>query len=280
MYRRWIVAIVLLAAVAAPAPAAALEDDIKVTLEERRVENLSPEGLDLVFYLNLENVSSRDYALSGYMYRFVIQEQEYFRLPERNLDSTLSLPRGSKEMVRFPVRITYELLHRSIAGIQDAASVSCYIMGELMFMRGRRRGGALPFAFSAEFPLFHAPTVSVFAVKAQSITIGGAELQVELRVSNPNGFSFDVDSLEYDLKIGGHPLKQGRLSSSTPVAASSSLPLVVPLLFSFYEVGNDVHGLLMQETVSCQVSGTLSIRTEWGNLSLPYRLDQRVPVQR
>ena len=277
MHRRWFIAIALLAAVAGAASAAALKDDIKITLEERRVENLSPEGLDLVFYLNLENVSSRDYALSGYMYRFVIMEQEYFRLPERNLDRMFSLPRGSRELVRFPVRITYKLLNRSISGIQDAASVPCYIMGELMFARGRRRSGALPFAFSAMFPIFQAPTVDVRAVKANALTIGGADLQVELRISNPNGFSFDVDELEYDLKIGGHPLKRGRLSPSEPLAASAALPLFIPLLFSFYEVGNDVHGLLMQEAVSCQVSGTLTIQMEWGSLSLPYRLGQRDP---
>lgn len=280
MHRRLLVSLALLAAVAVAAFALALKDDIKITLEEKRVENLSPEGLDLVFYISLENVSSRDYALSGYTYRFVIQEQEYFRLPETSLDRTLPLTGGSREMIRFPVRITYELLHQSIAGIRDAASVSCYIMGEMMFARGRRRGGALPFAFSAEFPLFQAPTVAVHAVKAKALTIGGADLEVELRVSNPNGFSLSVDELEYDLKIGGHPLKQGRLSSTVPVTASSEQSLSIPLLFSFYEVGNDVHGLLQQETVSCQVSGTLVVRTEWGRLSLPYRLDQSVPVER
>jgi LEA14-like dessication related protein len=277
MCRRWFVWIVVLAALSVSAPAQ--ENDIKIALEEKRVESLSPEGLDLVFYIRLENVSSRDYSLTAYSYRFVIQEQEYLRLPERSLDGDLPLNRGSSERIRFPVRITYDNLYRSIAGVQDAVSVSCFIMGEMVFARGRR-GGGLPFAFSAEFPIFRAPTVSVQSVKARALTIGGADLEVELKIANPNGFSLDMDDLEYDLKLGGHPLKQGRIRSSDPIAPSSEHILSIPLLFNFYDVGKDVHALLLQESVSCQVTGTLFMRTQWERLSLPFELNQRVPVER
>jgi LEA14-like dessication related protein len=150
----------------------------------------------------------------------------------------------------------------------------------MVFARGRRRGGSLPFAFSAEFPIFQAPTLAVLSVKAKALTIGGADLEVKLSVSNPNGFSLDMDDLEYDLKLGGHPLKRGRLRTSDPVAASSEHILSIPLLFNFYDVGKDVHALLQQENVSCQVTGTMFVRTEWERLSLPFELNQRVPVER
>jgi LEA14-like dessication related protein len=153
-------------------------------------------------------------------------------------------------------------------------------MGEMMFTRGRRRAGSLPFAFSAEFPIFRAPTVAVQSVKARALTIGGADLEVRLRVVNPNGFSLGMDDLEYELKLGGHPLKQGRVRSSDPIAASSELILSIPLLFNFYDVGKDVHALLQQESVACQVAGILFVRTDWERLSLPFRVDQRVPVDR
>lgn len=280
MRRRWYIWIAMLAVVASSVSALALENDIKIALEEKRVESLSPEGLDLVFYIRLDNVSSRDYSLIGYTYRFVIQEQEYFRLPERSLERALPLNRGSHEMIRLPVRITYDHLYRSIAGARDAVSVNCYIMGEMVFTRGRRRGGSVPFAFSADFPIFRAPTVAVHSIKARALTIGGADLEVELKVVNPNGFSLDMDDLEYDLKLGGHPLQHGRVRSSDPVPASSEHILSIPLLFNFYDVGKDVYALLQQESVSCQVTGTLFVRTEWERLSLPFELNQRVPVER
>ncbi len=278
MCRRWFVWIVMLASLSVSAPAQ--ENDIKIALEEKRVESLSPEGLDLVFYIRLENVSSRDYSLTANSYRFVIQEQEYLRLPARSLGRDLPLNRGSSERIRLPVRITYDNLYRSIAGVQDAVSVNCYIMGEMVFARGRRRGGSLPFAFSAEFPIFRAPTVSVQSVKTRALTIGGADLEVVLKIANPNGFSLDMDDLEYDLKLGGHPLKQGRIRSSDPIASSSEHILSIPLLFNFYDVGKDVHALLLQESVSCQVTGTLFMRTQWERLSLPFELNQRVAVER
>jgi len=280
MRRRWFLWFVLLAAVSASVSALAQDGDIKIALEEKRVEKLSPEGLDLVFYIRLENVSSRDYSLTASSYRFVVQDQEYLRIPERSLGEALPLNPGSSERIRFPVRITYDHLYRGIAGVRDAVSVNCYIMGEMVFARGRRRGGSLPFAFNAEFPIFRAPTVAVQSVKARALTIGGADLEVELKIVNPNGFSLDMDDLEYDLKLGGHPLKRGRIRSSDPMAPSTEHVLSIPLLFNFYDVGKDVHALLQQESVSCQVTGTLFMRTAWERLSLPFALDQRVPIER
>ncbi len=49
---------------------AGVKQDIKISLEEKQIQDLSPEGLTMVFYVNLTNASSRTYGLSGYHYRY------------------------------------------------------------------------------------------------------------------------------------------------------------------------------------------------------------------
>ncbi len=280
MLRRWFAAGLMLAVSSGWMLPLALKDDIKISLEEKRVEKLSPEGLQLVFYLRIDNVSSSEYTLTGYTYRFVVQEQEYIRLPERTLEPGMQIKPGSAQLIKLPVLVTYANLFNSVDGIRGLSSLSCYIMGEMMFSRGRRRRGGLPFAFSGDFPLYQVPSVAVSAVRAKSLTVGGADLDVEIKITNPNGFSLTVDELEYDLKFGGHPISHGRFRSGGSVNAASHSVLPIPLLFNFFEVGKDVHALLEQETVTCQIYGNLHIQTEWGRLSLPYEINQRVPVLR
>ncbi len=254
--------------------------DITITLEGKRIQNLSPEGLDLVFYVTLQNGSSQDCSLTGYTYRFVVNEQEYILMPQQTIEDGLPVGPSSTEMIRLPVRITYEHLFRSISGIQDQASVACYIMGEMSFSRGRRSRGSRPFAFSAEFPIFRNPELEIDALRAKALTIGGADLEVDIKIMNPNGFSLTLEWLDYDLKIGGHPIKRGRLSARQSLPASADHVVSIPLLFNFYEVGQDVHGLLQQADVSCRVSGELYLQTEWHDLSLAVDLSRRVPVSR
>jgi LEA14-like dessication related protein len=256
------------------------EQDITITLEEKRIQNLSPAGLDLVFYVTLRNGSSQTYSLTGYTYRFVVNEQEYILMPQQSIEGGLPVGPSSAEMIRLPVRITYEHLFRSISGVHDQTSVACYIMGEMSFSRGRRARGGRPFAFSAEFPIFRIPEMEIDTVKAKALTIGGAELEVDIKITNPNGFSLGVEWLEYDLKIGGHPIKQGRLHVRQSLSASTDHVVSIPLLFNFYEVGQDVHGLLQQADVSCRVNGELHLSTEWHDLALPVDLNRRVPVNR
>jgi LEA14-like dessication related protein len=209
-----------------------------------------------------------------------VQEQEYIRLPERTLEPGMLIKSGSTQMIKLPVLITYDNLFNSLDGIRDLSSLSCYIMGEMTFSRSRRRRGGLPFAFSGDFPLFREPSAALSAIRTKSLTIGGADLDVEITIVNPNGFSLKVDELEYDLKFGGHPIKQGRIRSGGSVGAASHSVLLIPLLFNFFEVGKDVHGLLEQDTATCQITGKLHIQTDWGRLSLPYEINQQVPVLR
>ncbi len=254
--------------------------DITITLEEKRIQNLSPQGLDLVFYVTLRNGSSQPYFLTGYTYRFVVNEQEYILMPQQSIEGGLPVGPSSAEMIRLPVRITYENLFRSVSGVQNQSSVACYIMGEMSFSRGRRARGGQPFAFTAEFPIFRVLELEIESIRAKALTIGGAELEVDIRVTNPNGFSLGVEWLAYDLKIGGHPIEQGRLDTRQSLPASADHVVSIPLLFNFYEVGQDVYGLLQQAEASCRVSGELHLQTDWHDLVLPVDLNRRVPVNR
>jgi len=256
-----------------------IKDEIKITVEEKQVQELSPEGLNYVFYVNILNSSDKTYNLSSYNYRFVVNQVEYLRL-QNSLDGGLIIPAEGSTMIAVPVKITYELLFENVSGLEDLKSVPCFLMGELVFSEGRKEKGRIPVAFSGEFPIFKEPEISPEKVDLKTLTVGGAEAEVAVNIRNPNGFELNIERIRYEMAFGGHPVGEGVLYEKVRIANRAEKVYSIPLLLNFFEVGKDVHGLLQGESLPCSFSGEIEIDTEWGFLSLPFTLQKNIPVEK
>jgi len=255
----------------------ALKDDIRINLEEKQVREMTPQGLSLVFYLNLTNSSRKTYFLSGYAYRFVVNEREYLRL-QTPMEQGLRIDPSQTTMIALPVKITYDLLYRAVGDLSGEAMVGCYLMGELAFSDGRRHKGTLPIAFNGEFPIYRHPEVVPTALKARAVTIGGADLLFEMMLRNANGFDIDITRLEYTIKFGGHEVAANQSNRRIPLPAAGDSPQSIPLLLNFFDVGKEIRGLLQQPDLNCRMTGTMELRTPWGRMNVPFDVQVKVPV--
>jgi len=75
-----ILLIVLLVAMAQFSFSATITKDLKMELKEKRIRDFNLDGLTLVFYVNIVNSSSKAYFLSGYDYRFIVDQRDYLGL--------------------------------------------------------------------------------------------------------------------------------------------------------------------------------------------------------
>jgi LEA14-like dessication related protein len=256
-----------------------LKDDITILLRERQVQNLDSTGLTLAFYIQIKNSSSKAYYLSGYAYRFVVDQAEYLRL-QTSLDQRLRLNPSEETLIALPVKITYEHLFRTVEGIQAKDKALCYIMGELAFADEKKERGRLPFSFSGEFPIYKNPRVDLVALNINMLTIGGSDLNLEIKLINPNGFELLVQRVSYGIRVGGYPIGDGNIAGDKSIPPNGEKVFQLPLLLNFFEVGKDVHGYLQQETASCQFSGEIEIQTVWGRLEIPFEVSKDIVVNR
>ncbi len=278
MIKKTICAAVALSFMLIPAVKANPQKDIQLTLVEKQVQDLSSNGLKLVFYVDLTNSSTDTYYLSGYNYQFMIGQNEYLNL-SLPLEPGLQVPAMQNTMVAIPVKITYDLLYRAVPEVRGRSMIQCFIRGELGFSDARRERGRIPFSFSGEFPIFKDPEVKLDAVHINTLTIGGADLSFEVTFMNPNDFELMVDAIEYSVKIGGHGINQGRIKGDKNIPKQGEKTFSLPALINFHEVGKDVYALLQQESVNCTFTGEMKLRTIWGLLSLPYEFSDNAAVQ-
>ncbi len=112
------------------------------------------------------------------------------------------------------------------------------------------------------------------------MTIGGADLSLEVRFANKNGFELFVDSISYRLHLRDKPIGEGKIGGDKNIDGRGAKVFSLPLLLNFFEVGKDVHDILRQDSVLCRFSGQLKVRTIWGRLMIPFEKSERVSIAR
>lgn len=256
-----------------------LTKDLKISLEEKQIQDLSISGLSLVFYIKITNTSRSIYYLSGYDYRFVVNQKEYISL-DTLMSNEIRVEPSSDTLLSFPLKITYSLLFQEVEGIEKEDKATCYLAGTMRFSDGRKEKGKLPFSFSGEFPLFKSPEIECLSLDVNDLTIGGADLSFEVRFKNRNGFELFVDSIRYSLQLGEKPIGEGKISGDKNIKGRTDKVFSLPLLLNFFEVGKDVFNILHQPSALCRFSGELKVRTVWGILNISFDKREIVSISR
>lgn len=264
---------------ASSALSGSLKEDLQISLEARQIQDLGLAGLSLVFYASINNNSRSDYFLSGYEYRFVVNQKEYIRLatPQENI---IKIDAAGRTILSFPLKITYAHLFQALEGIEDEEKVLCYLTGTMSFSDGMRERGKLPFAFSGEFPIFKKPDIEFLSLHVNDLTIGGADLNFEVRFKNRNGFELLVDRISYHIELGENPIGEGEINGDKNINNHSEKDFSLPLLLNFFEVSKDVYQLLHQPSSLCRFFGELKVRTIWGAINIPFDEKEEVPISR
>jgi len=253
------------------------KEDIEITVREKKVENLSTEGLSLVFYLNVANGSNSAQWLAKYDFRLIVEQTEYFKL-ETALDAPIKVESKRSIVVSLPVKITYDLLRRAVPGVPGKDKLAGFMAGGMTFHDERRREKRVQMAFAGEFPIFRGMAVEFRPIEAKALTIGGADLNFRVVLKNPNGFDFKLDTLSYKLEFGETTVSQGLLGQGASIAQRGEQLFSIALLLDFFEIGKDVYDRLEQPPVPVVFSGEAIVESVWGNFTIPFHTTEKVGV--
>jgi len=277
MIKRMTIAMMIMLAFFSFSPAGQLDKDLILSLEARQVENLTEESCNFVIYINIANGSPKSYFLTRYRYRFIVEESEYLQM-NRILSEGLEVSPSGKTMISIPVKITYENLFNAIEKTRNLDAASCYLLGELFFSEGRKDRGSLPIAHSGEFPIFKAPRVEVVGLKANAVSLGGADLDFQFKMVNENGFGLRVDEIKYRLHMDGFPISEGRINGDKDVTGRDEKFFSLHLLINYFEVGKEFQAVLQKEDLVLSFEGEIEFRTAWGRMVVPFLCDERIII--
>jgi len=277
--RRICIFLALLGILSGFAASMSLEEDIQITLQEKRIKDFDLSGLSLVFYLNIKNSSSRTYYISSYDYGFLVNQQEFFRL-QRSLESMIKIDPRKNKLLSFPIKITFAHLFRLVEGIEKEDKAEGAWTGSMAFSDGKKERGRLSFDFSGEFPIFKKPEVKFLSLQVRDLTIGGADIVFEATVANPNAFDLTVERINYNYFLRDSLVGEDTVNEKMDVKSKGERAVSFPMLMNFFEVGKDVYSMLQRSSSLCRFSGEIEVTTEWGRLKIPFDKTDRVTISR
>lgn len=260
-------------------PGQAITTEIQVELREKRVPELTLEGLSIKFYLGLSNASAVPQSLTRYRYRAYVDETEYLAL-DVPLEEPIPVAAKGRTSIVLPLRITYANLFAAIPAVRSRDQSACLLVGDLVFQDERRREKRVPFSLSAEFPVFRGLDIHVLPIEARGLTIGGADVVFKAAIMNPNGFPVTIGGFRYRLDLAGKTVSSGRTADGVTVEGRREKEFSVPLLLDFFELGRELYDGLMQPPVAVRIAGTVDMETPWGTFPVALDKSDRAPVRK
>lgn len=279
MKKKVIFLIVLLMASVHFSLPASLTKDLKITVGEKRIRDFSLDGLTFVFHVNIANSSSKDYFLSGYEYRFIVNQTDYLQL-QTELEEGIRIEARGETLVAFPVKITYENLFRTIPEMKNELHVMCNLVGWARFSDVRRERGKLALAFTGDFPIFWKPELQLVRLQVNTLTIGGADIEFAVKFQNKNRFDLMVDRISYTLTLAGYEIEKGTIAGDKNIDKQGEKLFSLPLLLDFFDVGKEVYNVLNKSSTQSRFFGVVEVQTVWGRLTIPFDKQELLTIKR
>lgn len=110
------------------------------------------------------------------------------------------------------------------------------------------------------------PKVSLDKVDVTDVGVTGAIVLFNVRVANPNNFALKVDSVKYDVEIGGNRLGGGRLDKGAKVDAKSEAVIQIPVPVKYTEAFSSVMSFITEGKSKYRIRGDAAI----GPLTVPF----------
>lgn len=277
--RKMSLLLAIICALSGPSASKSLQDDIQIALKETRIMDFSMAGLSYVFYVNITNSSSSEYYLSGYDYRFLVNQSEYFRL-QKSLEKRIKIEPRKSKLLSFPIKITYAHLFRLVEGIEQEENLAGNWTGTLSFSDARKERGKLLFDYSGEFPVFKNLEIKFLSLQVEELTIGGADTRFNASVINPNIFDMRIERISYKFYLRESLISEGAVSGGKTVVRHGEQMFSFPLLMNFFEVGKDVYTMLQRTSSLCRFTGEIEVKTEWGRVKIPFDQTGRVAISK
>ncbi len=256
-----------------------LQDDLKISLKDTKIRDFSIDGLTYVFYTHISNSSSSAYFLSGYEYRFMVNQMPYFHL-QIPLEKKIMIAPQKSKILSFPIKITYAHLFRLVKGIETEDQVEATWSGTMTFADKRKERGRLSFSFPGRFPIFQKPQIEFRTLRVKELTIGGADVVFDVEFGNPNVFALTVERISYECYLRNSRVTQESVTERKAIPSHGESAFSLPMLMNFFEVGKDVYTHLQRSSTLCRFTGEIEVKTEWGRMKIPFDKTGRITISR
>ena len=224
----------------------------KAAIEKVELTGLNFDRADLLYKIRIKNSNPIALKLSSLEYALKIEEGS---LLNGTMDQGLELSANGESLIEVPVSVGFKQLLDIAESAREKSEIGYSLELGLGFTVPGFGSVKVPLSYSDTLPVPKLPSLRIASLRVKRVSLTRIDLEIDLRVSNPNTFSLALRSFSYDLNVAGRTWVEGTPVRTLTFENQGEGSVVLPLSLNIVEVGRSVVDMLS------------------GNKNLDYRLN-------
>lgn len=248
--------------------------DIKkpmVELGDARLTGLSFDKADLLFKINITNPNAVGINLSGFDYALSLNQNNF--LNGKNSDA-LQINANDNSTIDFPVSLGFKQIFDTFQNLKNADTIAYKLDLNLGFDLPVLGVTPIPLSTSGNLPSVKLPEIGLHSLKLEKVGLTGANLLLRLNVDNPNGWSLDLQKLNYSLDINDRKWITGTSANAMSIQKHGNSVIDIPFNLNFLDMGRSVYDLVSgNQSLSYKLGGNADLKSSiplLGQFDLPF----------
>ncbi len=224
-----------------------------------KLTGLSFEKADLVFDLRIRNPNPLGLKLSAFDYDLALNGASFLQGEQKR---ELQIASQGESNVQLPLSVGFAELYRVFQSLRHEDMATYQLNCNFLFDVPVLGPIQIPAAAQGDVPLPKLPAVSLQALELKRLDLSGAQLGLEVRLSNPNAFSLMVQEIQYQLNIDGHPWVSAETSHIMHITEQGDGLVEIPIFLDFVQIGTSAYQLLTGDRpLDYQFHGNIDVTT-------------------
>lgn len=233
----------------------------RISLLNARVTALNFSRIDLEFDLEIDNPNPIGIQLKSFRYDLSINHTPFL---QGDRQSDLRIPAHRTSAVTLPLSIPFDDLYRLLSDLKNRDSAAYRLRGDFSVQLPVLGTITVPFHQEGKFPLLHVPTFRVLGISVRQVGFGGADLELNVQITNPNAFAFTVADFTYRIKLAQMNWIRGKLAKPLPISARGRSVARLPLHVNFARLGPVIQQIMRgKERLTYRVEGMAEVKTDY-----------------
>lgn len=212
-----------------------------VDFDNVSVQSFSFNGVNLLFDFEVHNPNQVGVDAEEYSYEFFINDNSF--ISGRQVEN-LRIDRRSSSFVQIPVSLTFSEVFNTFSSMAGRNSFSYRIASEVQFDipgLGRR---TVPVSTAGELPIPRLPRIEFGGIYVNSVSLSGADLELGIRIFNPNSFGLNLSDVDYLLNVNGREWLDASILDSFQIGALEEDTVRIPIRLNATQTGSVLRELM------------------------------------
>lgn len=241
-----------------------------VAVDRVRISGLSFDDIDLLFDLKVNNPNNVKISLAGFDYDFFLNGNSFVKGQQ---DKGLNIEAGGESIVEVPISLRFADVYQTYNSLKNDDSTDYELRLGFAFDIPVLGDVRVPVSKKGMLPMVKFPSFSIHSLKLDRLSLGGADLKLQIAVDNPNAFALNLDKMDYRFNVNGNSWIDGQSQHVMQLNQKGQGIIDIPISLDFVKVGQSVYQMLTGNSqLNYNFSGDFDVSTsivEFGKVNLP-----------